>query len=578
MIILDELPFIFVEKVEFVRFMKRCCPMFDIPGRKTIRTDCVKIFLERKDSLKSFFNSKGSGTISITTDCWTSLRNHSFICLTAHFIGRNWQLHKKIINFKKITSHKGEDVADSIITCLDEWGIKRVLCCTLDNASANDVAIRHLRERLQLRVGNTLDGRFLHMRCVAHIINLVVQTGIEVIGISVRRVREACKWITASAESMLIKYTKELTLDMPTRWNATYIMLEHAEPYEEAFRCYEGMMPAFVADLNKLTHDGIVVGPPTSEDWTKVRWMMEYLKKFYDLTKMCDLLDFINNMADSDDEEIKSMALRMKAKVAKYWSEEIEDNTRMNKLLYIAAVIDPRQKLRHVEKCLKHIYCSYRASELVLGVRVVLSELVEAYRHHLLPPRPPRDADVDASQGSNSGSASAKRQRVADALKRRSDRGSLSSLRSDSDDDEYTHMDELSLYLNEGTFKERKSAHQGDGNETDVVDKFDVLKWWSTYGLAYPILSEIARDVLAIPISSVASEAAFSTGGRIMDSYRTSLHPNMLEAIVCTEDWLRSADSVPTVEELSEHEQEMLYMNGKLLTLKIQYHAYFRSC
>ncbi|CAN1242530.1 Putative AC9 transposase [Linum perenne] len=261
MIILDELPFIFVEKVGLVRFMKRCCPMFDIPGRKTIRTDCVKIFLERKDSLKSFFNSKGSGTISITTDCWTSLRNHSFICLTAHFIGRNWQLHKKIINFKKITSHKGEDVADSIITCLDEWGIKRVLCCTLDNASANDVAIRHLRERLQLRVGNTLDGRFLHMRCVAHIINLVVQTGIEVIGISVRRVREACKWITASvpridrfkvaAESMLIKYTKELTKVMPTRWNATYIMLEHAEPYEEAFRCYEGMMPAFVADLNK---------------------------------------------------------------------------------------------------------------------------------------------------------------------------------------------------------------------------------------------------------------------------------------------------------------------------------------
>ncbi|CAN1347899.1 Putative AC transposase [Linum perenne] len=126
-------------------------------------------------------------------------------------------------------------------------------------------------------------------------------------------------------------------------------------------------------------------------------------------------------------------------------------------------------------------------------------------------------------------------------------------------------MDELSLYLNEGTFKERKSALQGDGNETDVVDKFDVLKWWSTYGLAYPILSEIARDVLAIPISSVASEAAFSTGGRIMDSYRTSLHPNMLEAIVCTEDWLRSADSVPTVEDLSEYEQEMLSMNGKLV-------------
>ncbi|CAN0925748.1 Putative AC9 transposase, partial [Linum grandiflorum] len=90
--------------------------------------------------------------------------------------------------------------------------------------------------------------------------------------------------------------------------------------------------------------------------------------------------------------------------------------------------------------------------------------------------------------------------------------------------------------------------------------------WWSTYGLAYPILSEIARDVLAIPISSVASESAFSMGGRLMNSFRSSLAPNMLEAIVCAEDWLRSADSVPSDEEdLLEHEQELEYRKGKII-------------
>ncbi|CAN0925746.1 Putative AC9 transposase [Linum grandiflorum] len=205
----------------------------------------------------------------------------------------------------------------------------------------------------------------------------------------------------------------------------------------------------------------------------------------------------------------------------------------MNKLLYIAPILDPRQKMKHVEKCLKHIYRAPRASELVLGIRGILSELVEEYKNVAFPPRPPGTND-----NSENSSGDGKRQRTVDELKRRSGRGSLSSLRSDSDDDDDDH------------------------NEIQV----DILKWWSTYGLAYPILSEIARDVLAIPISSVASESAFSMGGRLMNSFRSSLAPNMLEAIVCAEDWLRSADSVPSDEEdLLEHEQELEYRKGKII-------------
>ncbi|CAN1726051.1 Putative AC9 transposase [Linum perenne] len=98
----------------------------------------------------------------------------------------------------------------------------------------------------------------------------------------------------------------------------------------------------------------------------------------------------------------------------------------------------------------------------------------------------------------------------------------------------------------------------------DIVDKFDVLKWWSSYGIAYPILYEIAKDVLAIPISTVASESAFSLGGRIMTEFRTSLTPSMLEALVCAADWLRSGESAPIDEEdVPEEEQEREYRRGK---------------
>ena len=65
----------------------------------------------------------------------------------------------------------------------------------------------------------------------------------------------------------------------------------------------------------------------------------------------------------------------------------------------------------------------------------------------------------------------------------------------------------------------------------------NILYHWKTNAMRYPILSKMARDILAIPISTVASESAFSTGGRVLDCYRSSLKPDTAEAIICLKDW-----------------------------------------
>jgi len=41
----------------------------------------------------------------------------------------------------------------------------------------------------------------------------------------------------------------------------------------------------------------------------------------------------------------------------------------------------------------------------------------------------------------------------------------------------------------------------------------------------------MARDLLAIPISTIALESTFSTGGRILDSFQTSLTPKVIDSI-----------------------------------------------
>ncbi|KAI8551145.1 hypothetical protein RHMOL_Rhmol06G0162200 [Rhododendron molle] len=47
----------------------------------------------------------------------------------------------------------------------------------------------------------------------------------------------------------------------------------------------------------------------------------------------------------------------------------------------------------------------------------------------------------------------------------------------------------------------------------------------------------MARDVLTAPVSSVASESAFSAGKRVLDEKRSRLAPDILDCLLCLKDW-----------------------------------------
>ena len=85
------------------------------------------------------------------------------------------------------------------------------------------------------------------------------------------------------------------------------------------------------------------------------------------------------------------------------------------------------------------------------------------------------------------------------------------------------------------------------------------------------MLSKLARDVLVVPVSTIAYESAFSTGGHIFDPFRSSLSPLMVQNLVCAQDWLQAL--VPISFRKSKDELEALedefHDFGNILTSKL---------
>ena len=59
----------------------------------------------------------------------------------------------------------------------------------------------------------------------------------------------------------------------------------------------------------------------------------------------------------------------------------------------------------------------------------------------------------------------------------------------------------------------------------------------------------MAYDVLAAPISTITSKSTFSTNGRVLDTYRSSLTPKLVQVFICMQDWLHEYPCFDAIED-----------------------------
>lgn len=290
------------------------------------------------------------------------------MCITLHWVDDDWCIQKRIVTFSHVEGrHTGVRLSEVFTTSMLRWFVeKKIFSLTLDNASANDVAVKDIISELKKHSPLVCNGMFFHVRCACHILNLVAKDGLQEIESTIQKIKSFVNVVKGSplqweelmkcASESGLNTTKGLSNDVSTRWNSTYLMLADAIYYRAAFdrltsydrRRYEKMCPS-------------------AAEWEKAMKIRAFLKRFFDLTELfsgtlyptanlfykgfCDIKIILTDWSKGKDSDItiRRMATAMLAKFDKYWNKS-------NTALAVASFLDPRFKMRIVQFCMEFIH------------------------------------------------------------------------------------------------------------------------------------------------------------------------------------------------------------------------------
>ena len=500
-IVLDDQPFTAVESESFRKLLKLLKPNLKIVSADTIRRRINDKFQKKINDMKKLYESLDC-KVSFTTDCWTSPNMIAFMGITAHYIDKDWNLKMNTLDFNYLPGiHSGSNLRVAFESVLRDFGLEtKILGITLDNASNNDSFI----EELSIGSGTCFES-FHHIRCFAHVLNLGVQAALTVLKDELASLRLVIKKVRSSPQSFQKFKELQVTLlqnemplkpilDVPTRWNSTAEMLDRALKLKSALVAF-----CSIFDSGKKASEAPLSMPPDS--WNNFERLLEYLVPFRKATlRICGdihpslslvvplynvLMDHLKAWMEKTDpqEPLHRSTVTATAKITEYYNLTSDCYT-------ISTVLDPRFGLEYYKRDKDTASDSFEE---------VFNIVNAVYLRFYCPSDESIDNFVD--------------EETDDFLFTRS----------------YKNDSPKTEFQNYCTDRVRNI---GSKNE-------DVLLWWKSNAKAYPNLSRMARDYLAIPATSTSSERLFSGGKHLISITRECLSPSTIQACQCLKSWLK---------------------------------------
>lgn len=542
-VIQQALPFNHFDNVKLTEIIKkRLQPRYQQVSRTTLRSDAFKLWETAKKDIIDGFRDYKYG-VSITTDVWTAPHGtaNSYLAVTAHWFNpESWLLMKRTIAFKLFGyPHTGSNLRKILHDTLIEYNLDdKVFTISLDNASNNTRAM----ELLKLRIKPVLDGAFFHSRCVAHVINLSVQAALKVCDSLRSKFKSLLVTIYSSSNERQMNYRRfrkqcgEIPLgpcyDNNTRWNSTCMMFENILRQRETLNAFNEQL---VSRNKSVSID--------DQDWDRLSDLTIFLQVFKEATTILSGVYYPTTSL------VLNQLYTMTEKL-----DELKNS--------------PTQMFRKMVKVIKKKFIKYFGTlPLVFTCSAALNPCLNVGGVELLISRITENLDISFGlDGQDPDYLESQIFKFNDNFKKlfaiyatkygQQHNPIVDQMRAGSS--RMTRDININLYnsLREDASKRQRStaptSELGQYIATNFLttlspeefENFDILAWWKEREVQFPILSAMARDLLSVQASTVASESAFSTSGRIISERRSRLTPESVEVCVCLKDYLDGVDRI----------------------------------
>ncbi|XP_026433070.1 uncharacterized protein LOC113330476 [Papaver somniferum] len=165
---------------------------------------------------------------------------------------KNWKLQKRILLFCQVEGHTCIAIGEKLVDCLEDWGLKDIFGVTLDNVSANTVAMDHLKQVVTSWTRSPIRAKYLHIDKDFQE-RFIFEQDKESVLPSDADIEEAI-----ASDDILEEVVEDMEED------------EEVEDMEE--------------EVNKKKKKKVKTHAPYAEDWSYARGLVKCLKVFFDAT------------------------------------------------------------------------------------------------------------------------------------------------------------------------------------------------------------------------------------------------------------------------------------------------------